>query len=47
MVRPKYPMLAATATCLMTAVALATPPYGDPNQPYDQIPGTWETEHTK
>ena len=27
--------------------ALATPPYGDPNQPYDQIPGTWETAHVK
>ena len=27
--------------------ALAAPPYGDPNQPYDQLPGTWETYHVK
>jgi glycosyl hydrolase family 42 (putative beta-galactosidase) len=47
MAPPKYLMLAVTATCLTAAVALATPPYGDPNQPYDQIPGTWETDHTK
>jgi hypothetical protein len=23
----------------------AVPPYGDPNQPYDKLPGTWETWH--
>ena len=25
----------------------ATPPYGDPNQPYDRLPGTWKTYHVK
>jgi len=25
----------------------ATPPYGDPNQPYDHLPGTRETYHVK
>ena len=25
----------------------ASPPYGDPNQPYDRLPGTWETSHTQ
>ena len=27
--------------------ALALPPYGDPNQPYDRLPGTRETYHVK
>ena len=26
---------------------LATPPYGDPDQPYDRLPGTLETPHVK
>ncbi|MBM81135.1 MAG: hypothetical protein CMJ78_11155 [Planctomycetaceae bacterium] len=25
---------------------MATPPFGDPNQPYDRIPGTLKTSHT-
>jgi len=25
----------------------ATPPAGDPNQPYDRLPGTWQTYHVK
>ena len=31
----------------LTPKALATPPYGDPNQPYDRLPGTLETYHVK
>ena len=27
--------------------SFATPPYGDPNQPYDKLPGTLETYHVK
>jgi len=41
-------------TCLIALVwlvvggpAQATPPYGDPNQPYDRLPGTWQTYHVK
>lgn len=32
---------------LVSAIGIATPPYGDPNQPYDQLPGTLETPHVK
>ncbi len=32
---------------LLAANLLATPPVGDPNQPYDQLPGTLETYHIK
>ena len=32
---------------LVVAIGIATPPYGDPNQPYDQLPGTLETPHVK
>ena len=42
-----YCVIAAAALALMTGSLLATPPYGDPNQPYDKIPGTWETDHVK
>lgn len=41
------------ARCLCLCLALtawalyATPPYGDPNQPYDRLPGTLETYHVK
>ena len=37
----------AAAFAIMTVSVWATPPYGDPNQPYDKIPGTWETDHVK
>ena len=37
--------------CAVLALAAmplwAVPPYGDPNQPYDKLPGTWETYHVK
>ena len=32
---------------LISSLAFATPPIGDPNQPYDRLPGTLETEHVK
>lgn len=32
---------------LFASALFATPPYGDPDQPYDKIPGTWETDHVK
>ena len=36
------------ATMLMAIpTILATPPYGDPDQPYDRLPGTLETPHVK
>ena len=35
------------AGVLLPPAASATPPYGDPNQPYDRLPGTWETPHIK
>ena len=28
---------------LLVSSAWATPPFGDPNQAYDRLPGTWET----
>lgn len=43
----RYCVLSAAAFAIMTVSVLATPPYGDPNQPYDKIPGTWETDHVK
>ena len=36
-----------TVIALFCASAIATPPYGDPNQPYDKLPGTHETYHVK
>ena len=38
-----------TSACaiLLPATISATPPYGDPNQPYDRLPGTLETPHIK
>ena len=38
-----------TSACavLLPATIRATPPYGDPNQPYDRLPGTLETPHIK
>ena len=35
------------ALALAAVTAQAVPPYGDPNQPYDKLPGTWETWHVK
>ena len=35
------------AVLLLAQTLLATPPYKDPNQPYDRLPGTLETEHTQ
>lgn len=40
-------VLTAAAFMFMAADVRAIPPYGDPNQPYDKIPGTWETDHVK
>ena len=34
-----------TALALVALPTQAVPPYGDPNQPYDKLPGTWETYH--
>jgi len=39
--------LALVIVALFSASAIATPPYGDPNQPYDRLPGTLETYHVK
>ncbi len=44
---PTRTWLIALAGLLAVSSALATPPYGDPNQPYDRLPGTWETYHVK
>ena len=35
----------AIAVCLCGSVANADPPFGDPNQPYDRLPGTYKTYH--
>jgi hypothetical protein len=43
----KNRVLSAAAFAIMAVSVWATPPYGDPNQPYDKIPGTWETDHVK
>lgn len=32
---------------LYGSIGYAVPPYGDPNQPYDQLPGTLESYHIK
>ena len=40
-------VLIGAVLALPAAGVLATPPYGDPNQPYDRLPGTWETYHVK
>ena len=46
--RLKNFLLVAVTVCALAGwprQGLATPPYGDPDQPYDKIPGTWETAH--
>ena len=36
-------MALVLAPILLVSSAWATPPFGDPNQAYDRLPGTWET----
>ncbi len=40
-------LIALTVLFLATFELKATPPYKDPNQPYDRLPGTLETYHVK
>jgi len=40
-------ILLFAALLFVTSPAYGTPPYGDPNQPYDRLPGTLETYHIK
>ena len=37
----------AVAVISLSATVTATPPFGDPNQPYDRLPGTLQTPHVK
>ena len=37
----------AVAVTSLSTTASATPPFGDPNQPYDRLPGTLQTPHVK
>ena len=37
----------AVAVISLSATVSATPPYRDPNQPYDRLPGTLQTPHVK
>ena len=43
----RFSIIVSACTMLLPATLRGTPPYGDPNQPYDRIPGTLETAHTK
>ena len=45
--RTRIGVLLSLAGVLAGRPALGTPAYGYPNQPYDKLPGTWETVHVK
>ena len=38
-------LFSITSALFLSVTLWATPPFGDPNQPYDQLPGTLETPH--